>query len=79
MNCRNAYIICSLLEKLRKRGGTQIREQKLHNCEHDQIMVTFQTVAMLHCCCKSQPAKWVGDQTEIYFLDGSTVSGLEVH
>lgn len=64
---------------MRKRGGTQIGEQKLRNCEHNRIMVTFQSAAMLQCCHKLQPAKWVGDQTEIYFLDGSTVSGLEVH
>lgn len=78
-NCRNAHKIWSLLKKMRKRGETQIREQKLHNCEHHQIMVTFQSDAMLQCCHKLQPAKWVGDQTKIYFLYGSTVSGLEVH
>ena len=63
---------------MRKRGGTQIREQKLHNCEPNQIMVAFQSVAMLQCCHKLQPAKWVGDQTKIYFLDGLTVLDLEV-
>lgn len=56
--------------------GTQIREQ---NCEQNELMVTSQIVAVLQCCHKLQPAKGVGDQTKIYFLDGSTVSGLEVH
>lgn len=57
----------------------QIKEQALCNAKDNQGAVTSGSGFVLQCPHKSQPAKWAGDQAKIYFLDGSTVSGSEVH